>query len=280
MFINRKAYQILAVCFVGSLQTACTSTYPSLDGPFGLWAGTEHIPKNEIAAQVACELREFLSHDAISVDKVQLDKKKPANISLNLQTEVTGSVAYLGIDLSVLSLDKFITLSSGRSSLLARIQGRTTVSSQLDFNLPQTLHAPKEKKTERATKAKGNVSKKFFGLLDAGVDVCEGPLTYSSRLGLHNELRKFFLGSATSNTGVMKLACQHKLTYKTGLQILVGAGVGVLPLGTSAAKFLVPVNLLNADLAPAFTHTLTIVFNLADTNNPGVCPGGGAGSST
>lgn len=74
-FLGPMSAAVLALCL-----QSCTSFFPSLDGPLAIWAGAEHIPKEEIGAQIICDLREFLRENKDMVGKVSLDKTKPVSV--------------------------------------------------------------------------------------------------------------------------------------------------------------------------------------------------------
>jgi hypothetical protein len=75
--------------------------------------------------------------------RVVLDPNKPASVSVNIQTDFSGKATFLGIDLSKLdlgSIANFITIANKSPTLQAYLNPKETVSSQIDFALPQTNH--------------------------------------------------------------------------------------------------------------------------------------------
>jgi hypothetical protein len=111
-------------------------------------AYTNTIPVHDVALEVQCEIYRFLdSEKGKSDDDKLLDPTKGAGVALMLQTDLTGSVQYVGVDLSKLgfsSLAELVTATNKVPSLQAKATGTSTVSAEVDFTVAQFEPTPNE----------------------------------------------------------------------------------------------------------------------------------------
>ena len=127
------------------VQGGCsTYYYPSFDSPFSYQELTKKLPLQAVERQVQCELSNFISDYADSKNppsNIVLDPNKPASVTVNIQTDLSGKAQFVGIDLSKIGLSAIanvITPSQKVPSLQASFAPKETVSSQIDFALPQS----------------------------------------------------------------------------------------------------------------------------------------------
>jgi hypothetical protein len=242
------------------LLAACGSFFPSFEGPFGLGSWIHDMPVKTVATRIQCELKEFL----IATQGYDFfDPEQPAALSLNMQTDNAGKVSYLGIDLKRLGplapLADLVTAQNKIPTLQASGQIKSTISSQIDFTIPQTIKSLPVKPVPTydpvMNQWKYNKPSTIIGLETIP---CE-PQTSVFRFYLKEWLFRFFdnLRTQEGNTGA---ACMTKVTLKTAFQIVVDVNGGLTPL--FPATFILPVNGYNFDYNPAFTHSLNIVFAL------------------
>ena len=136
---------LLALCLCASL-VGCAEGYHVGDW---LWwpsltpitsAYIDQVPVHDVALEVQCEIYQFLTDDK---NQQILDPNKGAGVVLVLQTDLSGSVTYTGINLTKLgapSLAELVTLSNKVPTLQAKGSGQTTVSAEVDFTVAQSLH--------------------------------------------------------------------------------------------------------------------------------------------
>lgn len=171
------------------------------------------IPANVVANQVACELQMFLKdNDNNARYAFKLNERAKAKISLALQTDITGNVTYVGLDLNkfgLTALGELIAVKSNVPSLGIKGQAKSTVSALVEMNVSQKIW------TERdwATKGKN----------------CSGTLGSALRhLALQEWLKSFF--EKLEDDGVVDMSA---VTLKTEFQLLVDISTGVNPLFAS-----------------------------------------------
>lgn len=242
-------------------------------GPFQSYV--QRLPIENVAAQLQCELANFL-HKGVNNSSVHLNPRKAASVSLSLQTDITGNVTYTGIDLKKFGLvdaGGLIAVTNKLPSLQAKIAPKSTVSAQLDFNIPQAYHSPSY---SHADVIKLKDTAKIKGLM--GGPPCPTGLSAALNfpiegLYLQQWLENFFKNIDTIEQkpiDVLSKTCMTKLTLKTQFQLLFdfsgGANIGALP-----GFYILPVSGLNFDASPAFTHTIQIALALEPNNNLGIC---------
>lgn len=98
------------------------------------------IPVHDVALEVQCEIYRFLDDENANKDHELLDPTKGAGVALILQTDLTGSVQYVGVDLKKLgfpNLAELVAASNKVPSLQAKAQGVSTISAEVDFTVAQ-----------------------------------------------------------------------------------------------------------------------------------------------
>jgi hypothetical protein len=125
----------------GNFRTGDWLWWPGFDTVTAAY--TYQIPVHDVALEVQCELYEFLEWEAKehNVTPNLFNPGKGAGVSLLLQTDLSGSVQYVGIDLTKLgfpSLAALVTQTNKVPSLQAKALGKSTVSAQVDFAVAQT----------------------------------------------------------------------------------------------------------------------------------------------
>ena len=253
-----------------------------------------YIPVSEVANQVACELQEFMKEEiALNQKQRWVVANQDVSVNLNLQTDTSGSVTFTGVNIAHLgfsSLAAFISsTTSGKTSVPSlSIKGSAKRSRTVKINF--TI-SPSALVTELAIDPS---SKEVKTINCIAWEKAETPL---SRLYLKDWLDNYF---ATINYGQsnylyqtiggpadqvlttaraiwppLKVPTQMKIAtveLSTAIQLLVDVSGGASPnvLGNGTA-FIVPVNGLNFDYSPDFTHTIDLTIKIctnADPNNP------------
>jgi hypothetical protein len=134
-----RAYVIFCLIFVLS-GCADILPWPGFESTPAAMSYAEQIPASAVAEQVRCELADFVATDAGA--QQLLDPNGGAAVQLKLTTDLQGSVTFLGINLSGLGLGalaQLVSKSNNIPSLQLKAQGKSTVASQIDFVLPQTI---------------------------------------------------------------------------------------------------------------------------------------------
>jgi len=234
------------IAAVGLSLGGCAPFLPGFEGLFGIHSWTHNVPVSAVATTVQCELKAFVRSHAY-----YFDPKKSAAIQLTLQSDHGGSVTYVGIDLNRLGLGSVADLIAAQNkapNLSAGVQGKSVTSSQIEFDVPQTLAGLERVRCDET--------------------VTKLPMP----LDLDSWLTRFFrnLEAHSDNTAT---TCMSKVTLKTQFQLVVPIKGGVNPLFGTA--FILPISGLNFEFSPAYTHTLQVSFALnknGPPNKPGVCP--------
>jgi hypothetical protein len=146
--LSRVQCALLALFFCASL-VSCAGDYLWWPGfnPITT-AYTNQVPVHDVALEVQCEIYSFLEkeeNEHIPQDSRLLDPTKGAGVVLILQTDFSGSVQYVGIDLSKLgfpSLASLVATTGKAPSLQAKGTGKTTISAEVDFSVLQTDASP------------------------------------------------------------------------------------------------------------------------------------------
>jgi hypothetical protein len=203
-----------------------------------------------------------------------------------LQTDVTGSVTYTGIDFGKVGLQPLgdlIAVSNKVPALQAKASPKSTVLAQLDFNLPQSYgdyyYNPPEKDDVSPKWRKKPKPVTILGLnhqtrCASGVQALANFSALNRNLYIEQWLTDFFTKTAklseSPDGNKLSVACVTKLTLKTQFILLFDFS-GAANLNVVPTLALVPVNGLSFDASPAFTHTLQIVFSMASNHNSSVC---------
>jgi hypothetical protein len=222
---------IVSVTFFGLMLGGC--------GPFlpGFWAHAwvHKVPVSRVATTVRCELKEFLDKHNSQAKLVQIDTSKVATVSLTLQEDHTGGVTYIGIDLNRLgftSLAELVAAQNKAPNLQAGLQGKSQVSSKVEFKLSQD---PRE----------------------LGQDCVSPANSLLVPLSLGTWLEEFFKG-LDKDGDELATACMTRISLKTQFQLGVSIKGGANPFFGPA--FILPISGLNFEYSPAFTHTLEVIF--------------------
>jgi hypothetical protein len=268
----------VALILTNSLLSGCADVFPSFAGVFGVGSTVEQLPVTRVTARVACELREFFQkyEEHAKNDpntQLRLDRTQAASVSLSLQTDLSGSVQYTGIDLSkvgLTSLANLITVTKGVPSLSAKAQPKTTVSAQIDIALPQTDHD----RTFTTTDAK--TGKTTTTTIPGLGRVCPTEPLYVQnpleKLYLADWLEAFFTKTENENDNYennLKYVCLSKITLKTSFTIALDVSAGANPF--FGAAYLLPVNGVTLDFNPDLVHSLQIVLALKNSSNSPLC---------
>jgi hypothetical protein len=218
--------------------------FPSFEGVLAIC--NHHMPERIVANQVQCELSTFynsiIQRTAANPKLVLKDKiEKKATITLVLQTDTTGSVQYLGIDLNKVGLSglaPLIAASNKTPSLQAKFQGKGTVKTQLDYVVDISTRVP-----------------------------CSGEnSTIFTKLFLAEWLIEYFMENYDVHQD--RSICTKTLTLLTNFQIAVDTSAGVNPF--PGTPIILPVSGVTVDLNPAITHQLQIAIPLVYDKR--VCP--------
>jgi hypothetical protein len=236
----------------------CGYIYPGFEGIFGLHSYLHDIPVSRITTELECEMSDFLNDQYYAQF---LDPIKPAGVSIKFQTDQSGSFQYLGINLKevgLATLANLISVTNKTPSLQAKVQAKTTASSQLDLSIPQTI-------IDRP--AKGGT---IHGL--NGVKGCNDPnRKLLASLSLKSFLDKFFY-KIGQNQFNLETVCMSKITLNTQVVFVLDVSAGVNPL--IATTFILPVSGETFDYNPSITQSLNIVLALNPNRQPnkGLCP--------
>jgi hypothetical protein len=221
------------IAALGFALGGCGPFLPGFEGILGIHSWTHNVPVSAVATTVQCELKAFLrTHSRY------LDPNKSAAVQLSLQSDNSGSVTYVGIDLNRIGLGSIAELVSSQNkapNLQAGLQGKSVTSSQIEFDVPQTPAGLERVRCDDSVR--------------------QLPLP----LDLDSWLTRFFqnLEAHRDNT---ETACISKVTLKTQFQLIVPIKGGVNPLFGTA--FILPISGLNFEYSPAFTHSLQVAFSL------------------
>jgi hypothetical protein len=210
--------------------------------------------------EVQCELQDFI-HD----NPYALDPDKAGTVSIVFQTDVTGNVTYLGIDLSKTALQplaQLVALQNKAPSLQAKAQEKSTSIWQIDFGISQNDGRP-----ERP----GKTPPRKLAFAVPSKSDCDNPAKRylpGFRLHIDEWLTKLFrnLDDPPTQEGQpipihnsdIAFACLKTITMKTTFQIFVDVSGGAATPIVGAA--IIPISGLNFDYNPSFTHTLSLAL--------------------
>jgi hypothetical protein len=244
-----------------ALLTGCSEFLPNFEGVLGINGWTHEIQVNRVANEIQCELREFTK-----ANRDYLDPEQSASVSLSLQVDESGSVTYLGIDLSKLglaSLANFVSAQNKVPSLQGKAQGKSTVSSQVDLSVPQTFKDQPVKAKYAVDPDTGKLklvpASTIKGL--ERVDCSNPDKKLLTSLSLQTWLTKFFEKVYSDDArNPTTQACLSKVTLKTQFVVLLDVSAGVNPI--LGAPLILPISGTTFDVSPQFTHSLTLAFSL------------------
>ena len=102
------------------------------------------LPVSAVTTQVQCEIYEFLDEKR-KEKSTFFSRSAPIKIDLQLQTDFSGYVQYVGVDFSKVGLDSIATLiaqSNGKPTLGTKVQGKRSVQpSVANSVLVNTTHS-------------------------------------------------------------------------------------------------------------------------------------------
>ena len=258
-------------------------------------AYVDTIPVRSVATEVQCEIYKFLDAESDRKELPLLDASKGATVSLILQTDLSGSVQYVGVDLSKLGLPDLATLVSASNkapTLQAKATGKTTISAEVDFVVAQSRTGPKDvaSKTPPAALIKqsdmgSSYQNASFVPVKPGVfqaqPAASPPPTKSYFPTAHCERQnpllhaylQFWLDDWLSRYKIAHatyieddpFVCDTKVTLKSQFQIVVDVSAGVNAFSTP--PIILPISGFNVDASPDYSHTLQVSFALKD-NDP------------
>jgi hypothetical protein len=247
---SRIQRALLALCFCTGL-AGCSGDYRT--GDWLWWPGfnpitagyTYQIPVHDVAFEVQCEIYKFLNEEP---DKARplLAKDKGAGVSLNLQTDLSGSVQYVGVNLEKLglnSLAELVTQTNKTPSLQAKASGKATVSAQVDFTVQQTKNPNFLAKCDKWL-APENAFKHAY--LQLWLD---------DWLFKYKPYQAWFYNDEN-------FICGQKVTLKS--QFLIGVDVSAGVNSFMAPPIILPISGFNVDANPDFTHYVQITLGLSD----------------
>lgn len=229
------------------LFTGCTDPlnyFPSFEGPVGLDKSTASIRVDDVANRVRCELSNFVKlHDK---NEWLIAKNQLAALSLKMETDHSGKVSWIGIDLSKLGplapLGNLISSSNKVPTLQASGQVKSAITSQLDFNVSQNPNKLKD-----CSGAEANPFAKYY---------------------LSEWLEDFARNATSHDSTDDESLCLTKITLSTAFTVVLDVSGGFSPVVVS--PIIVPLSGVNFDYSPTFIHTLTItlIVNHPDPHNP------------
>jgi hypothetical protein len=230
---------IVLLCLVAG----CSSFFPSFEGPLGIGSAITNIPVSAVAERVQCELNSFVKDEKYNW---LLDPRSNASLSLSLETDNQGKVTWLGIDLSKLGplapLSSLVTAASKVPSLQASGTLKSTISSQIDFNVSQDPRKPSN---------------------------CDAYLGTPVRYYLKEWLVDFVKNLKSEPNADSKSLCMTKITLKTAFTIVVDVNGGLTPLVPST--LILPVSGTNFDYSPTFINSLNIALAVKHDDTNAIC---------
>jgi hypothetical protein len=248
--LSRIQCAVIALFFCTTL-ASCSGDYRT--GDWLWWPGfnkitagyTYQIPVHDVAFEVQCEIYKFLEEEP-DKDHPLLAKNKGAGVSLQLQTDLSGSVQYVGINLDKLglnSLGELVTQTNKNPSLQAKGSGKATVSAQVDFAVAQ-----QEKKGFLANCNKWLAPDNAFkhAYLQLWLD---------EWLSRYKPYQAWFYNDE-------EFICGQKITLKS--QFLIGVDVSAGVNAFMTPPIILPISGFNVDANPDFTHSIQVTFALAD----------------
>jgi hypothetical protein len=254
------------------------------------------IPVQSIATEVQCEIFDFIQNENPKPGKEPsslLDPTKGATVSLTLQTDLTGSVQYVGVNLAKIGfadLATVITATNAVPTLQAKGTGHSTLSAEVDFVVAQSNQQQiVASKPPASTLIKQSDMKTPYQMASFEQIAGTNPPVFNPvpqpvakpippyfptancknrnlvaraylQLWLKEWLDKFKKSEETN----LDFVCNTKVTLHSTFQIAVDVSAGVNPLLVS--PIILPVSGINLDANPAYQHSLQISFALKDPN--------------
>jgi hypothetical protein len=311
--LSRVQCALLALCLCASLVGCAEGDHvgdwlwwPSLTPITSAYI--DQVPVHDVALEVQCEIYQFLG------DKENaglLDPNKGAGVVLTLQTDLSGSVQYTGIDLSKLgfpSLAELVAASNKLPTLQAKGTGSTTVSAEVDFTVAQSKAVPRDwnKKSQdpqmiiKVSDESGPwENAKFSAPSPKKSDLAATPIpppqaskanfqtadcsshnrpwyAWYLKLSLDDWLKRYS-SYAQSDLRNEPFVCGTKVTLKSSFKILMDVSAGVNAFMTP--PIILPISGFNVDASPDYTHSIAVTFALKDNaNNGAYCAKIGAGA--
>jgi hypothetical protein len=259
-----RAQRLLALFFCitlgscGNIRTGDWLWWPGFDTVTAAY--TYQIPVHDMALEVQCEIYDFLKEESekLGTGKPKhplLDPMKGAGVSLALQTDLSGSVQYVGINLSKLgfsSLSELVTQTSKTPSLQAKASGKATTSAQVDFAVAQTQTLRKENQAKCEQRRQDPLTSLKYEYLK---------LWLSDWLSKYSLYQKNVVEGKPGEAGE-PFVCAGKVTLKS--QFLIGVDVSAGVNAFMTPPIILPISGVNVDGNPDYTHSIQITLALQD----------------
>lgn len=267
----------------------------------------DQVPVHDVALEVQCEIYDFLEDGDKQTKNRLLDPKKGAGVVLILQTDLSGSVQYVGVNLSKLgfpNLAELVTATNKVPSLQAKGTGKTTISAEVDFTILQTdtkpspgqetlpnmvlkkddvdkqydyVNAtfnpdPKKKGAFLPTTVASDPKKNWFPPVSEIKSKCKAPYSWENlrRKYLYLWLDNWltqYKGYLDKKTKDEPWVCNTKVTLKSAFQIVVDVSAGVNAF--MVPPIILPISGFNVDGSPDWQHSIAITFALQDAGPEG-----------
>src|SRR5581483_1512420 len=117
------------------LMVGCIDYYPSASAPFGVLPNDGNFHEKRVVTELQCEISDFLNRHPTA-----LDPKSTAVGSVIYETDVSGYLNFVGVDLSKIgftSLAQLVSISNKVPTLGAKTSSKGTNIWQVDFVLAQ-----------------------------------------------------------------------------------------------------------------------------------------------
>jgi hypothetical protein len=226
------------------LLVGCIDYYPSASTPFGALPNDGNFHVKRVVTELQCEINDF-----VSTHPIALDPKSTAIASIIYQTDVTGYVSYVGVDLSkigLIPLAELVSISNKVPNLSAKASSKGTNIWQIDFVMAQ-------KKSTILDCA--STTERYPPILRFDID--RWLEKFFRRI---NDDRFVYLGEDESifPTQVSNIngTCLKTITVKLAFQLIADISGGA----SSGIVGALPISALNFDYNPAFTHTLNLAI--------------------
>ena len=229
------------------LAVLCSVSLAGCAGDFLWWLGFNpvtaayvyNVPVHDVALEVQCEIYKFLDDEKEKNKQLQrsrggrpsdyllLANNGGAGVGLVLQTDLSGSVQYVGIDLSKLgfpSLATLVTQTNKTPSLQAKGTGKATLSAEVDFVIQQTkdVRFPAD---------------------------CANRPVYQAYLELWlNDWLSHYKSYEAWSAHDDPFICNTKVTLKSAFQVVVDVSAGVNAF--MAPPIILPISGFNVDASP------------------------------
>jgi hypothetical protein len=274
-------------------------------------AYTNAVPVHDVALEVQCEIYRFLDNENGPNEKASkgselLDPSKGAGVVLILQTDLSGSVQYVGINLSKLgftSLAELVTATNKVPSLQAKANGQATISAEVDFTVAQSRTAPPAKETippnialKKSDFDKSTIYEnvefkdvdpkhpngEFHAKPTLAAQQSPFPQANCGKAPFYRAYLELWLDDWLSRYKPYRedslqkgepFVCGTKVTLKSMFKVLYDVSAGVNAF--AAPPIILPISGFNVDASPDYSHSIAISFALQDPKHfPGDRPGG------